>query len=284
MATNPVKVKCVMCGNIVNYTDTIKNRNPMLPEYGYCKECISKKFSEDKGPRDVLRLINVPYVEKLWNDIVLTNPDKPLGGYLKAIAPKKQYKQFLDSEFVDTSNPDDFKITPKIIDRWGTGYDKRSYEELEVKYASLVKIKPPVTILEENMYRDNVLIEMRLQEALRAGTAGDIEKMRNLYTKDLKNLGLDVIKNNLDEVEALGSRIAKWELTRPLPNMEHEFSDTDRIHGYISKFFLKPLKRAFGVATNKDIEDIYKQDSDIIPRTDIDDSDYDHVDFETGGE
>lgn len=257
---------CIMCGSPVNYADTMKNRNPILPKYGYCKECILRKYHEDRNPRDVLRLINVPYVEKLWNDILLTNPDNPMGGYLKAIAPKKQYKQFLDSEFVDSSNPNEFKITETIISRWGIGREKRMYEELETKYASLVKIKPPVTILEENMYRDNVLIEMRLQEALKSGTATDIVNMRKLYTGDLKNLGLDVIKNNLDEVEALGLRIAKWELTEPLPFMEKEFRDSDRVNKYIDKFFLKPLKRAFGIATTQDLEDIYKQDPDIIPR------------------
>lgn len=268
MANNTGKVTCLICDRVVKDHETIKHRNRGMSDiYGYCKVCVHAKYNQDKSPQDILRMLNIPYIATLWYDVLAKHKDKALSAYFKAIAPKRQqYKDFLDSDFSDDSQKNTFQVTEKVIGRWGTSLSISQYQELEIKYEMLTKIKPPTTVLEESLYRDNVLIGVRLADALKTGQASDIEKLRKLYSSDLKALGLDLVKSNMDEVEAFGKRIAYWELTEPIPEMSSEFKDVDRIGRYLRKFFQIPFKRAMGVATKEEVEELYERDADIIPR------------------
>lgn len=264
---------CLLCGEMVSASETIKHRNEYKSNYGFCKRCVYDKFEREDDIRDILRMLNIPYIDTLWNDIESSDRVRSLSSYLQAIAPKRNYKNFLDSEFVKVGNKNKFVVTDEIKERWGSSYTHAEYEILELKFQNLMKIKPPSTLLEENLYRDNVLIEKRLSESLINGTSKDIETLRKLYSQDLKALGLDVVRDNESDIEALGTRIAKWEQNAPLPEMSEEFKDVDRISRYITKFFQIPFKRAAGIATKEELEVLYQDDDDIIPRADGDDAD-----------
>ncbi|MBS4462312.1 hypothetical protein JXA27_07035 [Aerococcaceae bacterium zg-B36] len=221
----------------------------------------------DGTPIDILRMLNIPFIESIWVDMVRNDEIEyaHLSSYLKIIAPKKQYESFHDSE-VFIQNKKVFTVNEKIVERWGKGFSADEYETLEIDLDNLKRIKVPDTKHEEQMYIENVLLKKRYRTALADGTPNEIKGLKEAYTKDLKDLGLDISSTDLKGAEALGERIRYWENNDPLPEIDSQFEDVDNIEKYINKFFLIPMKRMFDKATAKDIEHLYTNEEDIIPQ------------------
>lgn len=262
------KPTCIICGEVRGKSQFTAHRNDKLNEnFGICKKCTNNVNVNDIDEvLDMLRLLNIPYDKELFDEIVSQEKkDKVIPNYLRAISVKKEYTNFKDSMFIDTVNSDeyeeveeklnnveDFKVTSKVIGRWGAGKSKEEYMSLEYAYKMLADTKPPSTVLEETRYVQNVKLKFNYDQALDDGVAKDIKIAKEAYTKDLKELGLDTISN--DGEKLIGVRIKEWELHSPVPEPDDELKDVDGVMDYITKFFLIPMKRVFNFATQEEIE------------------------------
>jgi hypothetical protein len=117
-----------------------------------CKVCILDMLDvEDvETVKDVLRQIDRPYISHLW-DSAITNVQgkEPFGSYMKLISMKDyKNKTWNDSDDDEEESYDeeltysvvdeeDFQVTPIIVKKWGAGYNKAEYSQLETLYLEM---------------------------------------------------------------------------------------------------------------------------------------------------
>lgn len=267
MAKN-TKRTCVLCGEQKAEYLMAKDRNEDLnPKFGYCLDCIKKVSYEEHGEINALRMLNIPYINDIWDRAKMDAPDNPMSKYFQLIAPKKMFKTYLDSDFGKSISGDStIKISEEVINRWGTGdeWTDDKYIEYELALEDLKKIKMPQTALEEKRYIENVRIGKRLQNEIEYGKAADIKSLSAVYTNGLKELGLDIDSTGNNE-KTIGELIADWEKNAPLPELGVEFQDVDKIGFYMNKFFLIPMKRMFNQASREELEILYDDTNNENP-------------------
>ena len=259
-------VTCLMCGESKPERSMSKHRNKSISkDFGFCKDCLKSRVNDENLDNviDMLRLMNVPFVNDVWENAVEKGGSNIFSKYLQLIATKKKYNNFGDSDYGNSEdlgsveNNLDFKITDEIIARWGKLSEEKEYMELEYSLNSLNKIKEPQTYLEQQRYVQNVKLGKALNSALEVG-AKEISGLRKSYAEDLKELGLDTISASKEDNRSLGMRIAEWEQHDPIPEVGKDFEDVDGISSYVRKWFTIPMKRVFGQANESEIAELYE--------------------------
>lgn len=260
---------CVLCGKVTAKSNRISHRNTKLFDgFVFCADCVRGQAEKDETPHDLLRMLNIPYVDSMWSLAEEADAKSAFSEYLKIMGPRKnQYPTYQDSEFNSKSSKSGFKVTDEMIGRWGTLSDIEDYIDLEMSYQDLKRLKPPSSSLEDRQYVETVRIGQRLREEITVGKASDIKSLKTAHADSLRDIGLDNTSlYNRDSDEGIGVHIQKFENTEPLPDIAPEFQDVDRIMDYIRILFTNPMKRVHGVADNNEIAEINNLRSSIIPR------------------
>lgn len=262
------KSTCILCGKEKGNHLMAKHRNDnMSSSLGFCKACLNnKKIVNDKDKViDVMRMMNLPYLEDIWNDAIEKGGDKTFSKYIQVISPKRDFKDYSDSSILnkteahssgfDKNAPVDNK---KLVAKWGKVEDEEEYELLEISYSNLCEIKPPATVLDEKRYTQVVMLERKVKEAMEGGDHRAISTYKKLYETSLKDLGLDIDASDRDEETIIGLRIKSWERNAPVPEDE-KTKDIDNIGEYIKQWFYIPMKRVLGRATEEEVASLYEQ-------------------------
>lgn len=261
-------ITCLLCGESKAASNFMKHRNDSLSEdFGFCKACVNEyDVNETESINDLFRMMNIPFINEVWENLLEDGDNGLLGRYLRSIATRKEFKTFADSVYGNTKESNSgsrgvVEVSSEMIARWGDGKSLDEYDALEKAYDSLVKIKPPSTHQEEKRYALNVKLSQALDQVIDNGEVKQIKPLREAYTKDLKELGLD-LENSDDEMKVLGQRIQFWETNEPVPVMGDEFEDVDKIRYYFDKYFTIPMKRVFGQATDEEIATLHEIEGD----------------------
>lgn len=258
MANN--KPVCVICGKSKAKSNFVKDRNDSLsPGFGFCSECVNSYgvTGNEQDIFDILRMINIPFVRTLWEQIPQEDESK-ISTYIKMMALQPRYRTFIDSEWEHEEKEDVFQVTDEMKVRWGVKKSLEKYQYLELQLASLKNIKKPATKLEERRYCDAVKMSSRLDEVLANGNAQEISRINKTYNDLIKELGLNVDAKSEDDKRVLGQKIKDWEQEAPVPELGKEFEDVDGIKNYIEKYLLIPFKRSLGIASEEEINKIYE--------------------------
>lgn len=242
----------------------------MTSNFAFHSECVKRQVQRDNfNPIDTLRLLNIPYVNPIWQSIiedVTVDPYDYISRYIKAIGPRRAYVDFQDSEFGTVEEGDKFNITSEMRSRWGLGLSDNEYIELETSYQNLCELKEPTNKLDRDRYIANAWINRRKNEALQSGSPADIKNMMKAYEDDLKNIGLDsAAVQGTESKKTLSQRIAEWEQEAPIPEISDEFNDIDNIEAYFKQFFLFPMLENMGKADTKMRSYMNKVRKSIIP-------------------
>lgn len=261
----PTNVTCLLCGEKKNKRLITKDRNEHISDkFGFCKECVANNVDDNvlSSVINMLRMLNIPFVEDVWENAFDKEEENAFNKYLQLIATQKKYKVFADSEYEsgdpNTVSKDDFEVTDDLITRWGVKDSKEEYIELEGLFNQLLKIKEPSTSHEERRYVQNVKLGKAMDETLESGDVKAVPQLRKAYIEDLENLGLNVDSNDDEAEKTLGTRILEWEKHSPIPTSE-EYTDVDGIEAYVRKWFLLPMKRVFGRASEEEISELYEE-------------------------
>lgn len=263
------KKVCVLCGGEKTSKLFYKHKEGFLNEkFGFCKECVNGIIDGDAdgttGLTNVLRMMDIPYVQKTWESAVDQDPREPFSKYLRVVALVKKYEGFADSELAANSKPfdfdgaNDFTITEEMVSRWGVDKDADDYRYSEIMFEQLKAIKKPSTKLEEQRYCDAVKMAARLDRVLESGDVKEIAQLSKAYDGLITTLGLNIEMKSEDDQRSLGMKIRDWEQREPVPEMAKEFEDVDGIKKYIEKFLLFPFKRSLGLASEEEINKIYE--------------------------
>ncbi|WJJ55261.1 hypothetical protein QB910_000017 [Dabrowskivirus KKP3916] len=113
---------------------------------GICKDCLKNQIDIENvdSVKKVLRQIDKPFIPDLWQKSKGTPNQHPFGVYLKNLNSLPHYRDLTWDDVVEqpttpevTKNtvseiPElEFKVTPEMVQFWGTGYTAEEYMYLE---------------------------------------------------------------------------------------------------------------------------------------------------------
>lgn len=252
---------CIVCGEEKRSNQLLKHKNLLLNDkFSICRDCANSvaDFSDEESVIEMEQLANIPFVKNLYIDVKRQSKKPSFGIYQKKLAPYKKFETFSDSAFTTDGASETVDITPELERRWGKDYSEEEYAYFENALQGLIAIKPATTAFEIQRYVANVKLKNALDEAFKDGNSKDITALRKAYSEDSKDLGFDaVLSGNDDSGKSLGQRIQNWELNEPVPDSD-KYEDTAGLKKYINKWFVIPMKRTFGVASEKEVDSLYE--------------------------
>jgi hypothetical protein len=249
-----------------------------------CKRCMDRLFEhytevyggdEDTAIRRICEKFDIYYSVSLLNaSRKITKNRSRIHTYIsKANLVQykgKTYDTTLDEERKDSvvENPDDiedfsqYKLTPKMIKFWGSGYEPMVYPTLQGYYDELLKLcaeKPDVK--KQKMMKNLCLLEYQMQINIQAGK--DIGTLSNSYKAMFEAAELKTENADISN-DAFGRWIMDIEKYCPAEFYQDKkkYHDFFGIVEYIERFMFRPLKNLiFG--TKEKEKEYWVNDEDI---------------------
>lgn len=140
------------------------------------------------------------------------------------------------------------KIDDKIIQFFGAGFTDEDYVFLKREYEDWTARHECKTKAQEEVFKDICFNRLQNLKALRRGE--DTKDITASFQKMLDSGKLQPKQNSGDTTadnQTFGTLIDKWENTRPLPEIDEELKDVDKIALYINIFFKGHLAKMMGL-------------------------------------
>lgn len=264
--------KCPICGT----TYTVMDRFPKSQSKLYsgwdnhlpiCKDCVPLLYNHYleiyDDPLLVIRRIceryDIYYSSALANTAI-EKSQKPMGYYISKSNSLPQYKDksyqdTIDEEAVkvinsveEAENDDECKIDPQTVRFFGAGFADEDYEYLKDQYDDWTTRHECKTKTQEEVFKRICFIQLDILKASRAKqSTKDLDKTLQDY---LDAANLKPKQNNMDtlaDAQTLGTLLAKWETERPLPEIDKDLRDVDKIGLYLDVFFKGHLAKMMGL-------------------------------------
>lgn len=272
---------CSKCGEYLKAeTSFYMDKNFATNRFHICKKCLLKMVEQRKSDRDepnetkesvqkVLQMMDRVYDDDFYNECIKGSMDEtnermrnsPFATYITAIQSLPQWKgkTWKDSNFGDASVSADEKET-RIIQktvasakkRFGAGYSDEEYMFLEQEYQDWITRYECNTKAQEEVFENLSLIKLLKKKAvLRGESTKDLDKQQQDWLDAGKLKPKQNMSDTLSDAQTFGTLLQKWEETRPLPDIDPELEDVDKIGLYIDAFFrghtakMMGLKNAF---------------------------------------
>ena len=268
---------CPSCGNwLKTETSFYLDRNYATDRFPICKRCIMKMVEQRNNDRDepnetkesvqrVLQMMNRVYDNNFYEECIKgatdgvkeRNRSSPFATYITAISslPNWKGKTWKDSDFgdsLDSLDQQEVKLNQKTLKnakkRFGSGYSNEEYIMLENEYSDWVTRYECSTKAQEEVFENLSIIKVLKQRALMRGeSTRDLDKQQQDWLDTGK---LKPKQNSLDtmsDAQVFGTLIQKWEETRPLPEIDPELQDVDKIGLYIDAFFRGHTSKMLGL-------------------------------------
>lgn len=151
------------------------------------------------------------------------------------------------------------------IKKWGAGFAKEDYEEMNRHYELLKAANPRADGNQENYIMDCCRIKMHQLKASREGSLDAFQKMTELYTKSynngkLKSVGDGAVAEDFT-IGVTAETIEKYTPAEYYKNKEL-YRDFDGIGEYAERHIFRPLKNIIFGTRDKDYEFYVKDDDD----------------------
>lgn len=283
--TKKDKYTCFYCGNNYINTNYYKSYSEFYSNIGkipYCKQCIEKFYQyyfdkytnegctspERKAIKRVCMALDIYYVEKVFNSAMnkVKESDSnisPMAQYMRIIQLSqyqdesydttikeeelRQQKEFeRNSSFDDDSN--DIEIDEKTIKFFGKGFEPEDYAFLQEQYEDWVTRHECQTKAQEEIFKRICFKQLEILKATRRGE--DTKNLDDTFQKLLDTAKLQPKQNSgetVSDAQTFGTLIDKWENTRPLPEIDEELKDVDKIAWYVDVFYRGHLSKMMGL-------------------------------------
>lgn len=257
--------------------------------YPECRDCLRAQATDldrDNGVYvdnrtktiEVFRKLNIPFSDTIYEK-ALENPGRGTAydAVLSATLTMPQFSKlsYRDSEFREFGhlNPTEESVIEEGTKRFGAGFTKEDYEFLINEYNDWVSKYECDTKSQESIFERLTFKKWEIMKATRAGKATDnldksfqsLLNTGNLTPKQAQESGLDTS-------HTFGELIKKWEDTRPLPEVDPDLEDVDKI-GYYFNIFLGHTSKMVGLknAFSNVYERFIKKFTVNRPKSDSDD-------------
>lgn len=281
--TTKNKCTCFYCGKEYVDTNYYKSNSEFYSNIGkipYCKQCIEKLYQqfykkyandgcltpEKKAVQRLCMIFDIYYREDVYNSAVSDAKKRemnisPMGAYMKMIQlsqynrKKETYEntiyeaeqeKFAMSSISDVSN--ESTVDQKTIDFFGKGFTDEDYMYLKKEYDDWTARHECQTKAQEEVFKRICFKQLEILKATRLGE--DTKNLDDTFQKLLDTAKLQPKQNSGDtmsEAQTFGTLIDKWENTRPLPEIDEELKDVDKIGLYLDVFFKGHLAKMMGL-------------------------------------
>lgn len=277
------KHACLYCGKAYVDTNYYSSNSLFYSNIGrlpYCKQCIerlyqyySNKYIEEGYPypekKAVKRLcmaFDIYYKEDVFNSAIRNYKESdvstsPMSQYMRIIQlfqynqNKETYENTLTKEAQDSAIANapidlstDFVADERTIHFFGAGFSNEDYEFLKREYEDWTARHECKTKAQEEVFKDICFNRLQNLKALRKGE--ETKDITASFQKLLDSGKLQPKQNSGDTTadnQTFGTLIDKWENTRPLPEIDEELKDVDKIGLYIDVFFRGHLSKMMGL-------------------------------------
>ena len=281
--TKKDKFVCFYCGNEYVETNYYKSNSIFYSNIGkipYCKQCIERFYQsfyekytnegclnpEKKAVKRLCMIFDIYYKEDAYN-AAIDNAKKremnisPMGAYMKMIQlsqynrNKETYEDTITQEErenfvvnIATGISDSVKIDEKIMNFFGSGFKEEDYVFLNREYEDWIARHECKTKAQEEVFKRLCFKQLEILKATQRGE--DTKDLDATFQKLLETAKLQPKQNSGDTTadnQTFGTLIDKWENTRPLPEIDEELKDVDKIGWYIDVFFKGHLSKMMGL-------------------------------------
>ena len=275
------KCKCFFCGREYVNTNYYKSHSNFFSNIGkvpYCKQCIENFYQqyyeiyvnegcltpEKNAVKRLCAAFDIYYSDNVFNAAV-SNAKKreinisPMGAYMKMIQ-LSQYKGKSYDNTISEEDKEDFvanisdnildniKIDESTINFFGVGFKEEDYIFLKREYEDWTARHECKTKAQEEVFKDICFNRLQNLKALRLGE--DTKDITASFQRMLDSGKLQPKQNSGDTTadnQTFGTLIDKWENERPLPEIDEELKDVDKIGWYIDVFFKGHLSKMMGL-------------------------------------
>lgn len=281
--TTKEKYTCFYCGkeyvntNFYNSNSEFYSNISKIP---YCKQCIEKFYQqyfekytnegcltpEKKAVQRLCMIFDIYYRDDVFvssmNKIKGSNMNiSPMGQYMKTIQlqqynrNKESYENTIyeaeQENFAMASISDlssEITVDQKTIDFFGSGFTDEDYKYLKKEYDDWTARHECNTKAQEEVFKR---ICFKQLEILKATRRGEDTKHLDATFRDLLDTAKLQPKQTSGDTTAdnqtFGTLIDKWENERPLPEIDEELKDIDKIGVYVDVFFKGHLSKMMGL-------------------------------------
>lgn len=263
------------------YSGSYANRH--TGKLALCKDCIFEYVKPDvennynlKLVREVLRMIDKPYIHSLWNSAIeecnkkLENGNKSGGTdyfkvYMKNIAMKDKRdlswddsvflngkKQNIIQDIEDVVSNNNLNISDadmrRYIREWGAYDDPADYLYLEEFYNSYLEAYPAKVPAQRNIYKNIAKTHLSADKAINANDIKNYKDLMDISSKLHNDAKIKPVQETgMGEDKGLhcyGLWLKDIEETEPAEFVEKRpiFEDIDKFKKYIDKWFLRPFR------------------------------------------
>ena len=322
MAKTPqAKFKCFCCGKEYIETKYYTSASDFYSSIGkvpYCKHCIERFYRyyyekyvnedylnpEQEAIKRICMAFNFYYSAKVFMEAVDSARKNqldisPLGSYMKSIHLRQHIGKTYDDTIKETAaeeqehisnvfNSDEnssSNIDEKTKNFFGVGFKDEDYIFLKREYDDWTARHECKTKAQEEVFKDICFNRLQNLKALRAGE--DTKDITMAFQKLLDSGKLQPKQNAGDTTadnQTFGTLIDKWENTRPLPEIDEELKDVDKIGYYIDTFFKGHTCKMLNVknAFSNLYSSMMKKFTVNKPEYNMDEDDYDsEINFDT---
>ena len=272
------KCRCFYCGKEYVDTNYYKSNSDFYSNIGkipYCKQCIGKLYQhflerytnegclnpEKKAVKRLCMAFDIYFNEKAYNDAINDAKRRKIditamGAYMKIV----QLKQGRDNTYDDTLCEEEqvnvvdmvtereIEVDEETIQFFGDGFAPEDYTFLKREYDDWTARHECKTKAQEEVFKDICFNRLQNLKALRIGE--DTKDITAAFQKMLDSGKLQPKQNSGDTVadnQTFGTLIDKWENTRPIPEVDEDLRDVDKIGLYLEIFFKGHLAKMMGL-------------------------------------
>ena len=276
------KLTCFYCGNEYVETNYYNSNSEFYKRIGkipYCKQCIEKLYQhylkkyiyegslipEKKAVKRLCMALDVYYREDVFDSALSKIQEgsidiSPIGQYMKVIQlfqynrNKETYENTIKKEeemsqsLIAVSDDDDFRVDEDTVNFFGAGFSNDDYKFLKREYEDWTARHECKTKSQEEIFKDICFNRLQNLRALQKNE--DTKDITASFQKLLDSGKLQPKQNSGDTTadnQTFGTLIDKWENTRPLPEIDEELKDVDKIGWYIDIFFKGHLSKMMGL-------------------------------------
>lgn len=136
----------------------------------------------------------------------------------------------------------------EAIKLFGSGFSDDDYIFLHEQYTDWTTRHECETKSQEEVFKQICFTQLELLKATRAKQ--DTKDLNATFLKQLEAAKLQPKQNKgetVSEMQTFGTLIDKWENTRPIPEIDEDLQDVDKIGKYINIFFKGHLSKMMGI-------------------------------------
>ena len=279
--TNKNKCVCFYCGKEYVDTNYYKSNSKFYGNIGkvpYCKQCIEKFYQyyfdkytnegcltpEKNAVKRLCAAFDIYFKEDAYNAAIESAKKRemnitPMGAYMKMIQ-LSQYKGKSYDNTVSDEEKESFSASistvvsgSRNIDEatmkfFGVGFSDDDYEFLKEQYDDWVARHECKTKAQEEVFKRICFKQLEILRATRRGE--DTKNLDATFQNYLDTAKLQPKQNSGDTTadnQTFGTLIDKWENERPLPEIDEELKDVDKIALYVDIFFRGHLSKMMGL-------------------------------------